>query len=263
VIDDDKNVQELMSRYLKREGYDVLTAMNGEQGLEKARSWQPDAITLDVMMPELDGWATLSRLKADPQTCHIPVVMLSIVDDRGRGFALGAADYLTKPVDWQQLNGILKRFDFGIDAPILVIDDDLSNRELVRRFLEREGRLVLEAENGRAGLQQIASRMPRLILLDLMMPELDGFEFLAEFEKRFPGARVPVIVLTAKVLTDEDYARLQGRVAHILEKEGVRQLEELTALVRQVVQSAKAVSPTPLQESARTSPPSDHAGQPG
>ena len=233
VIDDDPMVPELMARFLGKDGFHVLGCADGEEGFRLARERRPAAITLDVMMPGTDGWGVLAKLKADPATCDIPVVMLTIVDDRGRGFALGAADYLTKPIDWPRLNTLLKRYQgAGHDAPILVIDDDPECREMVRRFLERDGRQVVEAPDGEAGLHMIAVRYPSLILLDLMMPVLDGFGFLAELPKRFPGARVPVVVLTAKDLTPDDHARLNGRVARILEKGDLTQFEPIAELVR-------------------------------
>ena len=139
-------------------------------------------ITLDVMMPGIDGWAVLADLKADPATCDIPVVLLTIVDDRGRGYALGAADYLTKPIDWQRLGAILRRYHPpGRPAPVLVVDDDPESRELVRRNLEAEGWRVTEAADGEAGLRMLAADPPALVLLDLMMPGVDGFGFLDEF----------------------------------------------------------------------------------
>jgi len=241
VIDDDPMVPELMARFLAKDGFRVVGCADGEEGFRLARASRPAAITLDVMMPGTDGWGVLAKLKADPVTCDIPVVMLTIVDDRGRGFALGAADYLTKPIDWPRLNGLLKRYQgAGHDAPILVIDDDPECREMVRRFLERDGRAVTEAPDGEAGLRMVAVRYPSLILLDLMMPVLDGFGFLAELPKRFPGARVPVVVLTAKDLTPEDHARLNGRVARILEKGDLTQFEPIAELVRTLTPHAPA-----------------------
>jgi DNA-binding response OmpR family regulator len=243
VIDDDPAVQELMARFLVKEGFQVLTAIAGAEGLRLAREANPVAITLDVMMPGTDGWAVLSELKADPVTCDIPVVMLTIVDDRGRGYALGAADYLTKPIDWQRLGVILRRYlppDGGSrTAPVLVVDDDPACREMVRRYLEKEGWPVVEAADGEAGLRAVAADAPALILLDLMMPGMDGFGFLDVFPKRFPGSRTPVVVLTAKDLTPEDFDRLNGRVAKILAKGDLARLDDLVGLVRQHARRAK------------------------
>jgi PAS domain S-box-containing protein len=253
VIDDDPAVLELMGRFLGKEGFHVVPATTGPDGLRLAKQLRPVAITLDVMMPGTDGWAVLADLKADPMTCDIPVVLLTIVDDRGRGYALGAADYLTKPIDWQRLGAILRRYHSpGRPAPVLVVDDDPECRELVRRNLEAEGWRVTEAADGEAGLRMVAADPPALVLLDLMMPGVDGFGFLNEFPKRFPGSRTPVIVLTAKDLTDDDHTRLNGRVARILAKGDLSRLEELIALVRRHVRHGKARaatathSPSPL-----------------
>jgi CheY-like chemotaxis protein len=159
--------------------------------------------------------------------------MLTIVDDRGRGFALGATDYLTKPIDWQRLSTILKRYlTPGENHRVLVVDDVEENRGVIRRFLERSGCTVVEADNGETGLKAFAEEHPALILLDLMMPVLDGFGFLDELERQHPGHNVPVIVLTAKELTSEDFDRLNGRVARILAKGDLTYLDKLTELIR-------------------------------
>ena len=181
VIDDDPGVRELMGRYLTREGFRVAVASSGDEGLRLARELRPDAITLDVMMPGLDGWAVLGALKADAATADIPVVMLTIVDDRNLGYALGAAEYLTKPIDRERLLAVLARY--RRDRPVLIVEDDAPLRELLRRMLEREGYTVVEAEHGRAALDRLREGAPGVILLDLMMPVMDGFEFLAELRR--------------------------------------------------------------------------------
>ena len=232
VIDDDPMVRELMERFLVKEGFRVVQAETGERGLELAREHHPCVITLDVMMPGSDGWAVLSELKGDPATADIPVVMLTIVDDRGRGFTLGAADYLTKPIDWQRLGAILRKYLSAERDTVLVIDDHPGNREVVRRHLERDGWKTTEAADGEQGLTAFAENRPGLILLDLMMPVLDGFGFLDELARRFPGHRVPVVVLTAKELTPQDFDRLNGRVARIIEKGDLSNLEAVMDLIR-------------------------------
>jgi PAS domain S-box-containing protein len=233
VIDDDPMVRELMSRFLTKEGFRVVLAENGERGLTLARECHPCVITLDVMMPGSDGWTVLVQLKENPITADIPVVMVTIVDDSGRGFALGAAEYLTKPIDWQRLAAILRKY-LSPDRPdsILVIDDQADNRDALRRHLERDGWAVVEAEDGEQGLKAFEASRPGLILLDLMMPVLDGFGFLDELAKRFPRHRVPVVVLTAKELTSQDFDRLNGRVARILEKGDLANLDTLVDLIR-------------------------------
>jgi CheY-like chemotaxis protein len=215
VIDDEEAIRDLMQRFLAKEGFRIVTAAGGEEGLRLARELRPDAITLDVMMPGMDGWAVLSALKADANTADIPVVMLTIVDDKNLGYALGAADYLTKPIDRERLTAVLKKY--RRDLPILIVDDDAGLRELVRRILEKEGYTVVEAENGRVGLERMRLS-PGLILLDLMMPEMDGFEFVAALRRHEAWREIPVVIITAKELTAEDRRRLNGYVEKILQK---------------------------------------------
>ncbi len=234
VIDDDPQVRELMERFLTREGFSVRTAGNAADGLKLARLLRPACVTLDVMMPGTDGWQVLADLKSHAATADIPVVMLTIADDRTRGFALGAADYLTKPIDWPRLATLLRRYQTpGADRPVLVVDDDPECRELVRRQLEGEGWRVSEAADGGAGLAAAAADPPVVVLLDLMMPGVDGFGFLDELPRRLPHPP-PVVVLTAKDLTAADHDRLTGRVSSILAKGDLSHLDELLARVRAV-----------------------------
>jgi GAF domain-containing protein/CheY-like chemotaxis protein len=237
VIDDELAVRDLMQRFLAREGFRVVTAPGGEDGLRRARELRPDAITLDVMMPGMDGWAVLSALKADPALADIPVVMLTIVDDRNLGYALGAADYLTKPIDRERLVTVLK--EHRRDRPVLVVDDDADLRQLLRRMLEPEGYTVVEAEHGRAALQRLRESSPSVVLLDLMMPEMDGFEFVAEFRRHEAWRAVPIIVITAKDLSREDRDRLNGYVQKILQK-GAPDRDALLAEVRELVAQSVA-----------------------
>ncbi len=237
VIDDEAAVRDIMQRFLTREGFRVVTAAGGEEGLRRARELRPDAITLDVMMPGLDGWAVLSALKADPDVAGIPVIMLTIVDDKNLGYALGAADYLTKPIDRERLVTVLDKH--RRDLPVLVVDDDATVRQLLRRMLESEGYAVIEAENGRAALGALSDGRPSVILLDLMMPEMDGFEFVAELRRHEPWRAIPVIVVTARDLSHEDRERLNGYVQKILQK-GTHGRDELLAEVRELVAASVA-----------------------
>jgi adenylate cyclase len=217
VIDDDATVRDLMRRYLSREGFDVVTAGGGREGLEFARELHPSVITLDVFMPDLDGWSVLQAIKQDVDLRHIPVIMMTISDEKQKGITLGASGYLTKPVDRAQLAQLLERFKTA--APrALVVEDNATDREMMRRLLVGEGWEVMVAGNGRDALNQLKSEQPNLILLDLMMPEMDGFEFLAEFRKTAKFASTPVIVVTAADLSLEDHRRLNGGVEHILQK---------------------------------------------
>jgi CheY-like chemotaxis protein len=225
-------VRELMQRYLGKEGFRVLTAANGEDGLRLAREQRPDAITLDVMMPGMDGWTVLSTLMADAQLADIPVVMLTIVDDKRTGYALGASEYLTKPIDRERLIAVLTKYQR--DLPVLVVDDDAAIRQLLRRILEEEGYSVVEAHNGRAALERMSERVPGAILLDLMMPEMDGFEFVDALRTREAWRHIPVVIVTAKDLTSQDRERLNGSVVRILQK-GAHDQQELLAEVRALV----------------------------
>ena len=232
VIDDDPAVREVVQRFLVREGFRVATAAGGEEGLRLARDLQPDAITLDVMMPGMDGWAVLTALKGDAATASIPVVMLTMLDDRSLGYALGAADYLTKPVDRERLLAALA--PHRRELPVLVVDDDRDVRVLLRRMLEKEGYAVDEADNGRAALERVRERAPGAILLDLMMPEMDGFEFLEELRRDEASRAIPVLVVTAMDLSPEDHRRLNGSVERILRK-GAYGQDHLLAEVRRLV----------------------------
>jgi signal transduction histidine kinase/DNA-binding response OmpR family regulator len=237
VIDDEAAVRDLMQRFLTKEGFRVVTAPGGVEGLRQARDLRPDAITLDVMMPGMDGWAVLSALKADPDVADIPVIMLTIVDDKNLGYALGASDYLTKPIDRERLVTVLKQY--RRDRPVLVVDDDVAVRHLFRRLLEPEGYAVVEAENGRVALERLREVSPSVILLDLMMPEMDGFDFAAELRRHEVWREIPIIVVTARDLTRDDHERLNGYVQKILQK-GAPGRDQLLAEVRELVASSVA-----------------------
>jgi CheY-like chemotaxis protein len=220
VIDDDPTVLELMERFLLKEGFAVITAANGVEGLRRTREARPAAITLDVLMPDLDGWAVLAALKSDPALADIPVILVSVVDEQSRGYSLGAADYLVKPVDRERLNEALRRLCGSRRAGrLLVVEDDITTRQIVRQALEREGWAVTEAENGRVALARLAEARPDVIVLDLMMPEMDGFEFLGELRRDNAWRDVPVLVLTAMDLGEADRRRLSGEVERIIRKD--------------------------------------------
>ncbi len=234
VIDDDPHVRDLLSRHLTREGFNVITAASGEEGLACAREKEPFAITLDVMMPGTDGWEVLATLKADEATRHIPVIMLTIVDDHTTGYALGASEFLTKPVDRSALVAILSGYHSGDACRILLVEDDDPTREITRRMLQKEGCEVTEAINGRDGLEKLSQAPFDTVLLDLMMPEMDGFEFVDRLRSEPAWSKLPVIVLTAKELTTEERFRLTGKVQQILQKGSTdkdRLLDEVNAFL--------------------------------
>lgn len=220
VIDDDQTARDLLTRQLGKEGFRVLTASSGEEGLRLIRESQPAFITLDVIMPGMDGWDVLAVLKADPALCEIPVVILSMVDDSHLALAMGAADYVTKPIEKNLLLALSRKYcnDAEAGQSLLVVEDDTDTRELIGRLLAGEGWIVTEAENGKVALEQLDQCRPALIVLDLMMPEMDGFTFLRELRQSPKWNTTPVVIVTAKDLTKEERSLLNGGVQLILQK---------------------------------------------
>jgi signal transduction histidine kinase/DNA-binding response OmpR family regulator len=250
VIDDDPTQRDLMQRFLRKEGFTVRAASGGVRGLRLARQLRPAAITLDVVMPDMDGWSVLSALKAEDELRHIPVIMLTMVDDPQRGFTLGASDYATKPVNRRHLSKILKKYIcLHPPCPVLVVDDDAATRTLTRAVLEKEGRAVTEAENGRVALQSMERERPCLILLDLMMPDMDGFEFAAEVRRHAEWRSIPIVILTASDLSHDDRRRLNGYVETVLQKKGDSR-ESLLHQVRDLLADFAPRTP-PLHEPER------------
>ncbi len=244
VIDDEASVRAILTRFLVREGMTVDEASSGEAGLRMARESRPDAITLDVMMPGMDGWAVLSAIKSDPEICDIPVIMLTIVDDKRMGFALGASEYLTKPIDREQLRRVLVKYRHeGSVGSVLVVEDDPAASDLMRRTLEGEGWRVSIAHNGREALTQMDREEPALILLDLMMPEMDGFEFLSEIRSLPRASTVPVVVVTAKELTSGEREQLNGQVTTVLQKGSHSRDELLSEVASQLGNRLKRTKP--------------------
>lgn len=240
-VDDDPGVITLYRRYLEKHGFEVIGLTDPQGVLEVVRRVRPDVITLDIMMPQKDGWAVLQELKTDPEARRIPVIVCSIVDERGRGFSLGAAEYLVKPFTEEELLEAIQRVD-GRPGPlrVLVIDDSEADRQLIRRVLERMGGYqILEASGGEEGTALARRERPDLVILDLMMPQMDGF-MVVEALKEDPATRsIPIIVLTAKSLTEEDRQRLNGRIEALLQKFGVDP-EALLAEIVEVLQKPRS-----------------------
>ena len=220
VIDDDPTVHQLMDRFLVREGFAVETSAGGPDVLDKIRQSRPDIITLDVLMPEVDGWSLLERLKASEDLRDIPVVMLTIINDRNLGFSLGATDYLTKPVDPRRLVGALSSHLNGEDSgPILIVEDDDDTREIIKRMVEQSGWKTAVAEDGQRALELLDDDLePAAILLDLMMPRLDGFGLLEALRNRPRFDDTAIIVVTAADMTHQQRHMLQGSVDQVLQK---------------------------------------------
>jgi adenylate cyclase len=248
VVDDDPTLISLLGKTLEKEGYRVISASNGVEALSLARQHRPQVITLDVLMPQMDGWTALRELKADAALRDIPVIMVTVLSERGMAIPLGAADFMTKPVDRQRLTALLREHcPPSSDALILVVEDDLPTREAICRMLTGMGHAVDAAVNGRSALDWLDSHpAPSLILLDLMMPEMDGFEFLRKLRTRPVFAGIPVIVVTAKELTAEDFGVLKGQAERIIAKDPSYLIELAAAvrgrLTRQPVQEAERIA---------------------
>jgi len=218
-IDDDPNLQDMMGKFLAQAGFNQIVAASGEEGLRLARASKPDIILLDVKMPEMDGWMVLSTLKSDPELAHIPTIILTFVEDKSLGYALGATDYLLKPIERERLVPLLQKYRHGNSAPtVMVVEDDPNTREMLCRQLEKERWQVIKAENGKNALEVMKVNSPQLILLDLMMPEMDGFELVAALRAHPQWQSVPAIAITAKELSQEDRARLNGSIDRIFQK---------------------------------------------
>lgn len=250
VIDDDPTIHDLVRRFLSKQGFNVRTANSGEEGLRLAKLIKPEAITLDVMMPGMDGWSVLTALKANPQTADIPVVMMTMVDDQNLGYALGAAEYLLKPVQAMQLGAILDKYKPDITSNlILVVEDDSGIREMLCRQLKKQNWDVIEAENGIQALMKLNHHSPAIIISDLMMPEMDGFELVHQLRQHEQWRAIPMVILTAKEITAEEHQKLNGGVIKIFEKGSYQSSDLLTevnnllckAIARHKSQEAKSL----------------------
>jgi adenylate cyclase len=221
VIDDDLTARELIANHLRGAGFAVVTAAGGREGLKRAEELHPIAITLDVLMPDIDGWTVLAALRGNPELADIPVVMATITDDQQhKGMTLGAAGYLTKPIDRDRLIALLQPYQARVRRTcVLLVEDDPTQRERIRSWLEPQQWQISEAENGRVALDRLGEEVPDIILLDLMMPEMDGFQLITALQERPAWRRIPVIVVTSLDLTAADRARLNSGVEGILLKD--------------------------------------------
>ncbi|HJW72149.1 MAG TPA: response regulator [Geothrix sp.] len=236
LVDDDPFLLDALSRLLMLDGHRVLTAADGVEGLSLAAEAKPGLIVMDVMMPGMDGWEVLKALKADPSLAHIPVVMLTILDEEEKGLALGAVEYLFKPIDRSRLVAALRKYRHQDASPrVLVVEDDPPTQQAMQRILLSEGWESWPAMDGLAALEQLRKAPPQLILLDLMMPGMDGFSFLAEKQQNPAWNAIPVIVVTARDLTGPEREKLrQAQVAAVLQK-GLYSKGELMEEIRRAV----------------------------
>lgn len=219
LIDDEPFNHQLMKRYLANEGWKLAFATSGQEGLQLAKKLRPKVICLDILMPSMDGWNVLSAIKSDPELQSIPVVIWSMTNDNQLGYALGASEFLTKPVNREQLIHVMDRYvSKRTDHNVLVIEDDEATSELMARLLQKEGYAVTQAQNGRIALDCMSRVAPKMILLDLMMPEMDGFQFIAELRKQEAWSEIPIVVVTAKSITVADRLKLNGYVKGVIQK---------------------------------------------
>ena len=219
VIDDDDNSRDLIEKSLTKKGYKVVLAKTGEEGLKLAKDLHPDFITLDIQMPQMDGWSVLTTLKEDKLLADIPVIVVTMMDDRDLAYALHATEYLLKPIDANNLYAILEKHQARQNiGSVLVVEDELDARQLLTKLVTRQGWAVDTAENGLQALEYLQTNLPSLILLDLMMPNMDGFEFLKQMRLRPQWQSIPVVVVTAKELTDADRELLSDKVQGLRQK---------------------------------------------
>lgn len=240
VVEDDPAAAELLTRQIERAGFRPQVARTGSQALTAARTQQPAAITLDILLPDLDGWEVLTRLKNDAATSKIPVMVVSVVDNPELGIALGALDYFVKPVSAGELISRLAKFKIGRTegqkATVLVVDDEAANREWLRRLLEPAGFDVVLATGGQEAIDIARATPPDLVMLDLMMPNVTGFDVVETLRAEASTRHIPIMVLTAKTLTDSDIRQLNGHVSTILRR-GSTGASDLLSLLKQLVAS--------------------------
>ncbi len=229
IVEDNAAAAEIIGHYLSEAGYAVAHAVDGEHALQMAHDLKPAAITLDIMLPVKDGWAVLAELKSSPEEASIPVVIVSMTEDRQLGASLGAVDFLVKPVEKERLRDAIARAVAGRaqterPATVLVVDDEATVREMLRDVLIAQGYAVLLADGGNQGLAMIYEKLPDAVILDLMMPEVTGFDVVRRLREQPPAHAVPIVIYTAKDITNEDLARLNSDIRSIVPKSGKDEL---------------------------------------
>ncbi len=244
VVEDDPASAELLARQIHKVGFRTQNARNGADAIAMAKAHRPVAITLDIMLPDIDGWEVLTRLKKDELTSDIPVIVVSVVDDPSLGTALGALDYFVKPVEAGALVGRLSHFNFtrksnGRQTRVLVVDDEAANRDWLKNVLEPAGFRVTLAGGGREAIRLAKATKPDLIMLDLLMPDVNGFDVVEALSGSAATRGIPIMVLTAKNLTEADIKQLNGHVSTILKRGSTGSVDLLGQL--QLVMLKRAV----------------------
>jgi CheY-like chemotaxis protein len=256
VVEDDPDIAAVLRTYLEADGYTVELALDGQQAIQAAREARPFAVTLDISLPKLDGWSVLNALKREPATADIPVVVVSIVDNKDFGIVLGATEYLVKPIDHERLRAILRQLGpaSGPGEPtILVVDDDPAICEVLGSSLSSDGWRVLTAGDGEAALAAVAAERPRAMVLDLMLPGVDGFDVLRSLRADPRTRDLPVIVVTARELSEPDRERLAGAAQRVVAKQALS-IDELRAQVRDLLGAHRARGDGSHAQSARAAP---------
>jgi CheY-like chemotaxis protein len=256
VVEDDPHIASVLRTYLEAEAYRVEVVGDGQQAIQAARQHRPFAITLDISLPKLDGWSVLNALKRDPTTTEIPVIIISIVDNRDFGLVLGATDYLVKPIDHEHLQSVLRGLRparaRGDENLVLVVDDDPALRDVLSTSLSEDGWQVITAGDGEAALAALERQRPTAMVLDLMMPHVDGFEVLRAVRQRPALKDLSVIVVTARELTDVDRERLAESAQGVIHKHAVR-FENMLQEVREALAREHALASAGTQAGGRTS----------
>lgn len=238
IVDDEEKARSAVAEIVREEGYEVFLAGTADTGLRMAREHKPDAVILDVIMPERDGWSMLKEMKADPVLCETPVILATILADREMGLAFGAVEHLTKPIEPTKLIATLNAIAEGQEKDVLIVDDDSATRNLFRRILTREGWNVREASDGRRALTLLENSKPTLMVLDIMMPNVDGFDVLKSVRSNERLSDLPVIVATSKDLTRDELSWLKNNAGEIIRKGDTGRSDLLAALKRQLDQKS-------------------------
>ena len=238
IIDDDIVFLDLINTRLNREGYMVYTANSGEKGLRKAKQILPDIIILDIVMPDIDGWTVYKKLKNTPLLSEIPVIIVTIGDYQKMAKDFGVVDFLAKPINWKELSKLLENYkSITKSRHILVVDDDSTTRSILKKMLIKDGWRVAEAGHGKDAIQRMNDEKPELILLDLLMPVMDGFELLNILKADDVWKNIPVIVITSKDLTEADYSFLTKNVDRVIQK-GKYTRKELISRINEAVKES-------------------------